>query len=463
MRLIFIGLFFFITHFASAQLVTNSNYNFGKVTNWNNPMYETTYTNLSSRIQLFLPIRYDRDIRITYGKSSLAPGESTSIKVQYFTEELGKFRKSIRIFVSTQDNPIVLTMKGNIKSMHPEAYTTCPRIENYGTKTTIGFVHTIKVVDETTGEILTDYDLDIVTPTSKESMEVGNSKLELKRKRPQFYFFTVDKEGYEITKKELYVQRNTKETTFYLKQETIEEDPEIFDFSDTTASDQDIEDEILTTDTLAKAIEKSVEEIDTADFVEGGTLNERKYAFNHIVFLIDISSSMKKPDKLPLLKHSMDQMINVLRPQDKVSIITYSTNTVVVADQISGGNKQTLKKLVEGLEAQGNSYGKEAVDIAYEQAKKYLIADGNNEIILASDGVFNSKNFKEKKMYRSASMQYAFSDIRLSTIGFGNTSRALKFLETLANRGQGSYIEIRTKEEANTTLIQNLMKHSVRE
>lgn len=447
---------------ASGQLVNNSNHNFGKVANWNNPIYEAEFTNLSSKTQYFLPVRYDRDVRISYGKSSLSPGESTTIQIQYFTEEVGRFRKSVPIYVSTQEEPIMLSMRGVIKSIHPDAYTVCPRIENSGTRTALGFVHIITVIDEQTGEILTDYDLEIITPNSQESIEVVEKKVELKRNKPQLYFFQIDKEGYEVAKEKVYVQRNTKETTFYLKKKEVEEDPEYFDFNDTAKIDEEIV-EVITevpqrdTTTVEEVI---ITEIDTADFIDGGTLNEKKYAFNHIIFLIDISTSMKKEDKLPLLKQSMNQMINVLRPQDKVSIITYSTETIVVADQISGGEKEKLKQLVASLEARGNSYGKEAVDIAYKQAKENFITEGNNEIILASDGVFNSKNFNEKKMYRGATLQYSLYNVRLSTIGFGNTSRALKFLETLAEKGRGSYIEIRTEEEAKTTLITNLMRHS---
>ena len=471
MRGIIIILLFSCSLISNAQKVTEAEHDFGKVTDWNNPIFSTTYTNTTGSTQLFLPVRFDRNIRVIYGKSSLAPGESTTISIQYFTEEFGRFRKEVKLFVSNQNEPIILYLKGNIKSFHPDAYTVCPRIENEGTRATNGFVHTIKVVDEESNEVLTDYDLDIVTPSSQESIEITDSELKIKRNKPQFYYFTVDKEGYEIAKEELYVQRNTKETTFYLKKEKPEENPEYFDFRETvdttvTAINEDTLEIIIdetSPDTLfTEEVVLSPLVIDTADFSNDGTLNQAKYAFNNIVFLVDVSSSMKNEEKLPILKRSIKQMISVLRPEDQVSIITYSTKTTIVVDHISGASKEQLYALVDTMQAKGNSYGAEAVNVAYEQAKKYYIKEGNNEIILASDGVLNSKDFSEKKLFRKALIQYATSGVRMSTIGFGKTTRALRFLETLASKGQGDFMMIKSLDEADIKLIQNMMSHSLK-
>ncbi|MGB1038660.1 MAG: VWA domain-containing protein [Bacteroidia bacterium] len=465
---ILIAIVFCLT--GSAQKVAEHSHNFGKVKLWNNPIFETTFTNTSNETLLFLPLRSERDLQVRYGKSSLKPGESTSIQVQYFTEEFGKFNRTVDVFVSIQDEPISLSVRGTIKSFHPEALTVCPSIENRGTVTTPGFVHTIKVVDLETNEVLTDYDLEILTPLSKENIEVNEPSVNLKRDKPQFYYFTVDKEGYEIAKEQLYVQRNTKETTFYLKKEVIDlvENQDTFDFNEIeneedipVASATGLED-TLDKNELIDDQDEMEEVIDTSDFSEDGKLNSSKYAYNNLVFLIDVSTSMRNEDKLPLLKYSMLQMIEVLRPEDVVSIITYSTEAVVLVDKVSGIEKEYLAQKISSLEAKGHSYGKEAVNVAYDKAKEHLISDGNNEIILASDGIFNSKNFSEKKMYRKALMQYAAYDVRLSTIGFGHTSRALRFLETLARKGNGSYIVIKTEEEANSTLIQNMMSHSLK-
>jgi hypothetical protein len=100
--------------------------------------------------------------------------------------------------------------------------------------------------------------------------------------------------------------------------------------------------------------------------------------------------------------------------------------------------------------------------MAYDLAKEHFITDGNNEIILASDGFFNSKNFSEKKLYRQALYQRKMVNVRLSTIAFGNSTKALTFMETLARKGNGSFIRIQEGEDSEAVLISNLMRHSTK-
>jgi len=483
---------------ALGQQVSSLTKDFGKVKDWNNPAFTVTYTNTSGKQQLFLPVMYTVDLGVRIGKMKLQPGESTTIEFKYYTEEFGRFIKRIPIYVSTQAEPTVFTLKGNINSFHPDAFTFCPRIDNKDLVTRTTFIHTIKVIDATTKEPLQDFEINIGTRTSKESIVSERSSMQLRREKPGMYTLEVDKENYEIVRLEKYINRNTEETIIELVREypdtnRAEED---FEFArvDTPKEDEIEQKDTPTTEDKDEIVKERVEEqekdteeeqeeeiedvkeeetfdwtkaqepkeTDTADFKEDGKLNESKYAYNHIIFLIDASTSMKNPEKMPLLKESMRQMIQVLRPEDKVSIITYGNSAKTLISNVSGAEKELLEHTVDGLVAKGQSYGQEGVDMAYKLARKYLIADGNNEIILASDGVFNSKNFSEKKLYRKATVRNAAYTIRLSTIGFGTSKRALSFLETLAQKGNGSYLLIANENEANKVLIENLMKHSLR-
>jgi Ca-activated chloride channel family protein len=44
----------------------------------------------------------------------------------------------------------------------------------------------------------------------------------------------------------------------------------------------------------------------------------------NLVFLIDTSGSMSPPDRLPLVKQSLNLLVETLRPEDRVSIVTYA-------------------------------------------------------------------------------------------------------------------------------------------
>ena len=226
----------------------------------------------------------------------------------------------------------------------------------------------------------------IATKSSKETIQAGKSTVILKREKPGFYYIKVDKEEYEVSTIDKYINRNTNETVFALKREpnieevqeedivamvpevpvdigteTPVEDVEEEDTDENAKDEKDEEDgeaeeedgeyfdwdnphneEIATEepDQEDEPIAIAVPEtIDTADFTLDGTLNTSKYAYNHIIFLIDVSTSMRNADKLPLLQASMLQMIAVLRPEDQVSIITYSTEAVVAVSNVSGAQK----------------------------------------------------------------------------------------------------------------------------
>jgi Ca-activated chloride channel family protein len=498
MRSILFYISAFIALTLQAQSVSNSMQDFGKVKMWNNPVFEVNYTNISGRTQLFLPIRYQRDFKVSFEKNKLAPGESTSINIQYFTEDFGRFNKTVNVFISTQDAPLVFSLKGNIQSFHPDAFTICPRIDNSNLQVNNGFLHTIKVVDEATKEPLGDFELTIITNTSKEQLINEKSFIILKREKPDFYQMQIDKEGYEVARFEKFVQRNSKETVIELRREVLETmDEEYHDFTGNKAEKEDdiISEEVeeIVVTILEPAIdedaieeesepisdddeyfdfskvndeeepvqEDSADEIvvvndpepkDTSDFKLDGTLNESIYTYNHLVFLIDVSASMNKPGNLPLLKKSMLEMIEVLRPQDLVSIITYSNKAVVLLSNVSGAEKNVLNLSINQLEAKGGSNGQEGVNMAYNLAKQHFIADGNNEVILASDGIFNSKKFSEKKIFRQARIQRSIYKVRISTVGFGTATKPLLFLENLARSGEGSFIKIGTENEAKTSL-----------
>ena len=508
MRLFSLSIYLLLLTAVFGQRVPRTYQDFGKVKLWNNPIFEVSYTNTSGKEQLFLPIAYQYDVLVKYGKDKLSPGETTNISIQYFTEEFGRFTREVDVYVSTQNSPIKFTLSGNIQSFHPDAFTVCPRIDNSRLAENPQFIHTIRVIDAETKEPISDFEITIKTKYSKEAFISDNSVVSLKREKPDFYQFIVDHEEYKIAREELYIARNTEETVIELNREKVDEIEDEFDFSAVVVNEEEVieteeEEEIETSEveTVEEEVTETVEEeeietsevetveeevaevqitevvdtplveivsepiislVDSQDFADDGTLSNVKYAYNHLVFLIDISGSMKHEDKLPLLKYSMYQMIAVLRPEDKVTIITYSTKAKVLVDGMSGANKAALREAVQQLRAQGQSYGKEGLDMAYEIALANFISEGNNEIILASDGVFNSKGFNENKLLRNVAKQSRDNEIMLSAIGFGKSKLALSFLERLASKGDGSFIKIKSEKQAESVLVENMMQHSLK-
>ena len=110
---------------------------------------------------------------------------------------------------------------------------------------------------------------------------------------------------------------------------------------------------------------------------------------SNLVFLIDVSGSMWGANRLDLVKSSLKLLVNNLRDKDKVAIVTYSGSAGVKLESTSGSDKQKIREAIDELTAGGSTAGGAGIMLAYKIAKKNFISNGNNRIILCSDGDFN--------------------------------------------------------------------------
>lgn len=174
---------------------------------------------------------------------------------------------------------------------------------------------------------------------------------------------------------------------------------------------------------------------------------------SNIVFLIDTSGSMDEPDKLPLLISSFKLMLDSLKPDDKISIVTYAGNAGIALQPTNASEKSKIVSILDHLQAGGSTAGAEGIRTAYELAAQNLIKDGNNRVILATDGDFNVgisdqselKTFIEKKRDQG---------IYLSTMGFGMGNYHDDTMQTLAQNGNGNAAYIDNLNEARKVLVE---------
>ncbi|MBK9285974.1 MAG: VWA domain-containing protein [Sphingobacteriaceae bacterium] len=166
------------------------------------------------------------------------------------------------------------------------------------------------------------------------------------------------------------------------------------------------------------------------------------YKPNNIVFLVDVSSSMKDSLKLPLMKEALYVLIKALRDVDKITFITYADSVHVLAESIPGSAKTVLNTYVNGLNGHGYTKGRKAIFKAREVAEKHFITEGNNQIFLATDGMFYFYD-KDKLDWKNRN---ANKKIVLTTVAFGNDKSALKNLKEIAQASEGSYIKIKGRK-----------------
>jgi len=172
---------------------------------------------------------------------------------------------------------------------------------------------------------------------------------------------------------------------------------------------------------------------------------------SNLVFLIDVSGSMSDENKLPLLKESMKVLVKELRAKDKVSIVVYAGAAGVVLEPTSGEDKETIIEAFDNLNAGGSTAGGEGIELAYQLAKQNFIKDGNNRVILATDGDFNVGKSSDADM-EDLIEEKRKSGIFLTVLGYGMGNYKDSKMEILADKGNGNYAYIDNIQEANRFL-----------
>jgi Ca-activated chloride channel family protein len=186
-------------------------------------------------------------------------------------------------------------------------------------------------------------------------------------------------------------------------------------------------------------------------------LSARKLNLDHVppsnlVFLIDVSGSMDMPNRLPLLKQAFQLLVKNLRKQDTVSIVTYGGSVGIWLEPTGGAHKQKIIKSIEALSASGDTPGEAAIRTAYKLAEHTFIKDGNNRIILATDGDFNVGQNSEADLEELISKEKQ-SGVYLTCLGVGMGNYKDSKIEVLSKKGNGNFAYIDDLREAEKVLV----------
>jgi Ca-activated chloride channel family protein len=173
---------------------------------------------------------------------------------------------------------------------------------------------------------------------------------------------------------------------------------------------------------------------------------------SNMVFLIDVSGSMNVPNKLPLVQASLNMLVDQLREKDKVAIVVYAGSAGLVLPSTSGDNKTNIKEAINELQAGGSTAGGEGIQLAYKIARENFIKEGNNRIILATDGDFNVGISSDDELVRFIEKERQ-SSVFLSVLGYGIGNYKDNKMQQLADKGNGNHSYIDNLDEARKVLV----------
>ena len=186
--------------------------------------------------------------------------------------------------------------------------------------------------------------------------------------------------------------------------------------------------------------------------LQGKTIDTKDAPASNLVFLLDVSGSMRSPNKLPLLKKAYTLLVQQMRAKDKVAIVVYAGSSGIVLPSTSGAEKAKIIAALNQLQAGGGTAGAVGLELAYQLAEENFIKDGNNRIILATDGDFNLGPSSDKAMETLIEAKRK-KGIFISVTGFGMGNYKDSKMEIIADKGNGNYSYIDNLLEAQKVFI----------
>jgi len=190
--------------------------------------------------------------------------------------------------------------------------------------------------------------------------------------------------------------------------------------------------------------------------IKGKEIDRSERPHSNLVFLIDVSGSMKDANKLPLVKKALEMLVGQMTENDRIAIVTYASKASLMLESTNGQNKQAILKVIRSLNANGSTNGEAGIQLAYAKAVEHRIKDGTNRVILCTDGDFNVGVSDDNELMKMVQKYAKQSKVFLSIFGFGMGNLKDAKLEKLADRGNGHYGYIDNNDEAHKVFVEEM-------
>lgn len=441
-------IFFVSSNIIHAQITLDKIvHDFGTLGQEDIKVTDFTLTNRSDKDIFLLRADGGKLWDVIFSNRKIAPNSSVKIRMKYNPVKKGNFNEKINIYVSSQNGPIIVSLKGNVEYIDPDDSPACPSFNELDNIGPVTFTMLIRVIDLNGNKGIKNATVEMYKGVKKLDVLKSDSDGHIRIELPiGSYYFIAKSEGFITQEYGDYFNRHNPTLKFEMGS----------DFN-SVAEVIEEEEEIELVEETKIIIEPKVEGKAKPEIVNN-QLSVDLFAANSMVFLIDVSTSMNRSGKLDLLKISMLELIKPLREIDRVSIVTYATGTEVKLTSMPGSNKDEIIKIIDNLEAGGSTAGKKGIKKAYQVAGDSFITNGNNQIFIATDGAFDIRD-QQKRLFKTLK-QNAEKGITLSVIGIKNKEWTIKNMEMLAKKGNGSYISIAGMGDALIVLLANVMENS---
>lgn len=437
MRKIIIIIFslFFLNNL-SAQVVFNTSYhNLGEINSSDKKYFDFTLTNAGKEKATILRLEEPYGIDVKFSKKEILPDSTIIVRIKYTPKKKGKFKKDIPIWVNVNNEPITLTIEGDAKSFDIKESLQCPDFKSTQKSKDPRKDIKIKVVDVNTKKPIKNATVQIIWDgLNYKALKTDKKGFVIQSLKWDNYYFVVNAENYGAKEKDFTVSSENDYLEFELGEPTEEE---------IIAAKED-------------TVFEEVVIIEPTDTISTKELPVNLFAPNNVVFCIDASVSMKQAGRMDLLKASMIELLNGLRPIDKLAIVTYASTVTTVLKSEYVTDKAKITELIKDLTAGGFTAGGKGIKKAYQIARANKIEDGNNQVIIATDGGFILKG---NDILENVEQNYE-KGVSISVVGVKNKKTTVKSMSSIAETGHGNYIHIESYSQAKKVLMDEIKTNS---
>jgi Ca-activated chloride channel family protein len=475
----FIILVFTLSFSSFGQVVfEKTKHDFGDIQAYDDRFVDIVVTNKGEKQAYLLSVKKPLDVVYLVNGQFMEKDSSLIIRLQPNPKSTGRFSSEVQIYTSDKDKPTIIKLTGNLIALpknNLSSFQACPDFRaRPGGKNALNFDLTVVTIDTETKELLSkssvtliqngqaigQYDTD-KNGTFTEDITLG------------FTYFYATHTNYLPSEKGAYVNSQRREVVIELTKSPIKEEPIAITVPEVVVPKVETEEkpvkeisivlvekklevalekEQVTTPTLVAEIPLKLKELDKNNF------DERYFKPVNVVFVLDVSGSMNAGEKMELMKYSLNSLAGMLRPADKMGIVTYATNTYIMLPPTSGADKETILAKVNKLNASGATAGGAGIKLGYKQVLKNASVIQANQIIIITDGAFNRNSDDYKKYIK----RYKKKGINLSVVGIQNHMKDEEEMKNAAALGGGRYIPIFKLVDAQNNLKQEIRLISFR-
>jgi len=430
--------FFVLLNTLTGQVLFNQSYhNLGDVTKEDAKYFDFTLTNAGTVNAVVLRVEEPYGIDVKFSKKEILPDSTIIVRIKYTPKKKEQFKKNIPVWVSVNNEPITFTLEGNALTFDVNEALQCPDFKIKKQEQELRSDLKIRVIDINTKKPIKDAQVEVIWDgLIYKKLKTNKSGETIQSLKWDNYYLVVNADGYGTKEQDFYVNEKNGFIEFELGEPTAEEIIAI-------KKDTVVQEVVI---------------IEPNDSISTKELPVNLFAPNNVVFCIDVSVSMKQQGRLDLLKAAMIELLNGLRPIDKLAIVTYASSTEIALESQYVTDKTSITQLIQDLTAGGYTAGGKGIKKAYQVAKENFIDGGNNQVIIATDGAFNlDKGDKGILENVAANLK---KGVTISVVGVKNEKWTVESMSDIATTGNGHYIHIQSYQQAKSVLMDEIKLNS---